>query len=152
MMGEVKRTKGFTLIEVLVSVLLLAVGLLGLASLQMVSLKNNQSAQYRTEATLAAYDIVDRMRVNRVVALAQGYDVGLGGAAAGDALAVADVTNWKLALAASFNGGDGIINTDPATGIVTVTVQWDDSRGSRKNTAAAIAAAREQQFSVSTQL
>ena len=59
-----KKNIGFTLIEVLVAMLVLAVGLLGLAGLQATSLRNNQSAYNRSQATQLAYDIADRMRAN----------------------------------------------------------------------------------------
>jgi len=58
------RAKGFTLVEVLVSMIVLSIGLLGLAGLQATSLRNNQSAYYRSQATFLAYDIADRMRAN----------------------------------------------------------------------------------------
>jgi type IV pilus assembly protein PilV len=60
-----KQYSGFTLIEVLVTVVVLAVGLLGLAGLQTASLGNNQNAYYRSQATQLAYDMADRMRANR---------------------------------------------------------------------------------------
>ncbi|MCX7101946.1 MAG: type IV pilus modification protein PilV, partial [Methylobacter sp.] len=59
-----KQTAGFTLIEVLIAMLVLAVGLLGLAGLQATSLKSNQSAYNRSQATQLAYDLADRMRAN----------------------------------------------------------------------------------------
>src|SRR5690606_35939345 len=55
---------GFSLIEVLVALLVLSVGLLGLAMLQIEGLKHNTDAYYRTQATVLAYDIMDRMRAN----------------------------------------------------------------------------------------
>lgn len=58
---------GFGLIEVLVSVLILAIGLLGLAGLQTQSLKFNNEAFFRSQATLLAMDLADRMRANRDV-------------------------------------------------------------------------------------
>ncbi len=56
--------KGFTLIEVLVAALVLALGLLGLAGLQSNGLQHNHSAYLRTVATQMAYDLSDRMRAN----------------------------------------------------------------------------------------
>lgn len=56
---------GFSLLEVLISVAILSIGLLGLARMQTLSLQNSQSAYYRTQATLLAYDIAERVRVNR---------------------------------------------------------------------------------------
>ncbi len=59
-----KTHSGFTLIEVLIAVVLLAGALLGLAGLQARVLSNNQSAYNRSQATQLAYDIADRMRAN----------------------------------------------------------------------------------------
>ena len=59
-----KKNTGFTLIEVLIAMIVLAVGLLGLAGLQATSLRNNQSAYNRIKATQLAYEIADRMRAN----------------------------------------------------------------------------------------
>jgi len=56
---------GFTLIEVLIAVVVLSIGLLGLAGLQTAGLHSNQSANLRTQATLLAYDMIDRMRASR---------------------------------------------------------------------------------------
>ncbi len=57
---------GFTLFELLIAVLVLAVGLLGLATMQAQGLKSNNSAELRTEATFLAMDIIDRMRSTMV--------------------------------------------------------------------------------------
>jgi type IV pilus assembly protein PilV len=53
--------RGFTLIEVLVAVVILAIGLLGLAGLQATGLRSNHSAYLRSQASLQAYDIIDRI-------------------------------------------------------------------------------------------
>lgn len=65
--GLPKRESGFGLIEVLVSVLILAIGLLGLAGLQTQSLRFNNESFFRTQATLLAMDLADRMRANREI-------------------------------------------------------------------------------------
>lgn len=57
--------RGFSLIEVLVAMLILAIGLLGLAALQTQGVRFNHDAYVRTSATVLAYDIVDKMRLNR---------------------------------------------------------------------------------------
>ncbi len=56
--------QGFTLIEVLVAMLVLMIGLLGVAGMQLVSFQNNQSAYLRTQATLVAGEFLDRIRAN----------------------------------------------------------------------------------------
>ncbi|MDH3266385.1 MAG: type IV pilus modification protein PilV, partial [Gammaproteobacteria bacterium] len=73
---------GFTLIEVLVSVLVLSIGLVGVAALQGVSLKNTQSAFMRSQATALAYDLADRMRANVLSARLGLYDPGTAAAVA----------------------------------------------------------------------
>lgn len=57
--------KGFTLIEVLIALVILAVGLLGMATLLTTSLQSSQGASRRSQASTLAYDIVERMRFNR---------------------------------------------------------------------------------------
>ena len=57
--------RGFTLIEVLVSMVILAVGLLGIASLQAISLKNNQDANLFSQANALAYEMGDRIKANK---------------------------------------------------------------------------------------
>ncbi len=57
-----KQQQGFTLIEVLVAVVVLSIGLLGLAGLQTTGLRNNQSAYYASQAAIYANDIFERMR------------------------------------------------------------------------------------------
>lgn len=58
------RQDGFTLIEVLVAVLIVAVGILGVAGMQVVSLQQNRNALLRDQALQSGNDILDRMRVN----------------------------------------------------------------------------------------
>lgn len=66
--------RGFTLLEILVAMVVLSIGLLGLAGLQAVSLRNNQIAYYRSIASQQAYDMADRMRANLVGIRAGQYD------------------------------------------------------------------------------
>lgn len=75
--------RGFSLIEVLVALLILSIGLLGLAALQTTSLKYNTDSYFRTQATYFVYDIIDRMRANSTaVSDGGGYDVPTDTAAA----------------------------------------------------------------------
>ncbi|MDF1830390.1 type IV pilus modification protein PilV [Cycloclasticus pugetii] len=140
------RQNGFSLIEVMVAVFVLAIGLLGLAGLQVASLKSNHSAQLRTEAVIHIYDIIDRMRINKQVAKAGGYDITLLGASPNSGSVVDnDLFAWKNALSASLPlgpTGGGAITT--VAGVTTITIQWDDSRGVNGNST--------QRFSMSTEL
>ena len=60
-----KQQRGMSLIEVMVSIAILASGLLGLAALQSRSIVMNQSAHYRSIAADLAADLADRIRANR---------------------------------------------------------------------------------------
>lgn len=121
---------GFTLIEVLIAVLLLSIGLLGLAALQTASLNNNSSAMIRSQANLIAYDILDRMRANTSAATQGDYQIGLSASApTGTTRADLDLQAWKAEVA-TLPGGDGAVATKAATNGNTVTawviVRWAD--------------------------
>ena len=143
------RQGGFTLLEVLIALVVLSIGLLGLAALQATSLQFNQSANVRSQATQLAYDLADRMRANRDAALAGAYD-GVGFAAEPPACAVSpqpggsianqDIAQWRNALACGLPAGTGAVTRNGE--MVTITVRWDDSRGERP----------PEQFAVTTRL
>lgn len=130
------KQSGFTLLEVLVAMLVLSIGLLGLAGLMASSMRNNQSAYHSTQATWLAYDILDRLRANRTVALAGGYGAAnaLGSpadcstAAPSGSIAAQDIAGWKNMIACALPEGDGSITITPADRHVSITVQWNDSR------------------------
>lgn len=130
------KQSGFTLLEVLVAMLVLSIGLLGLAGLMASSMRNNQSAYHSTQATWLAYDILDRMRANNAVALAGGYSTAsaLGSPAAcstaapSGSVAAQDIAGWKNMIACALPVGDGAITVTPANRQVRITVQWNDSR------------------------
>ena len=135
-----RQHRGFTLIESLVALVVLSIGLLGVAALQLASLQTNYGSSQRTQATFLAQDIVDRMRVNRDAAIAGAYDIDFGQAAPTTPanVAEADLALWKArllaTLPASHNGSadgmpDGEIASDPASETLTIRIRWDDSRG-----------------------
>lgn len=64
-MRSLNHNRGFSLIEVLIALLVLAVGLLGMASLMLTSMQSNEGAAQRSAAVVLAYDLVERMRSNR---------------------------------------------------------------------------------------
>lgn len=145
------KQSGFTLLEVLVALLVMSIGLLGLAGLMASSMRNNLSASHRTQAIWQAYDIVDRMRANRAVAITAtgGYVTALGAATCSAAVPTGtvpqqDIAAWKNQLACVLPAGDGSIAVDPATRETTVVIQWNDSRGTQ--------GVANQTFTVNTQL
>lgn len=122
--------KGFTLIEVLVTVILLSGGLLGLAALQGTAVKAGHNAYLRSQATMQAYDIVDRMRANAgadaVNAPSYVIDIGTAAGTTPTTQAGRDLLQWKANMANSLPQGDGSIAV--AAGVVTVVVQWSDRK------------------------
>lgn len=66
---NITRSKGFNLIEILVTMLIMAVGLLGISALQFRGLQYSQDAYVRSQVNFLAYDIADRIRLNRANAL-----------------------------------------------------------------------------------
>lgn len=144
------KNTGFTLIEVLIAMLVLAVGLLGLAGLQATSLRNNQSAYNRSQATQLAYDLADRMRANVTAAIttstyttilplstatAKANCLTTAGCIPAD-MAENDLYEWNCAVAggcennippilATLPSGTGTI-ASPAAGVFTITITWDD--------------------------
>jgi len=142
---------GMTLIEILVSLLILAVGLLGMAGLQTVSLRNTQSGYQRTQAAILSTDIVERVRANLQGVEAGSYDNTAGAVTAAcnslagctaAQMAANDVAEWRLALAATLPLGQGTVCADAtpddgtplapacdgAGDVFAVKIWWDSDR------------------------
>lgn len=145
-----RRSNGFTLVEVLVTLLVLSIGLMGIAKLLLVSSRANDSAYLRTQATALAYSILDSMRANRQSAVSGQYavsdsttltDPGATCSAVASpcdsaTIAKVDLWQWKNDLTTNLGPtGLGTITTtnvtDPVTGATdvtaTITVTWNDS-------------------------
>lgn len=126
------KQAGTSLIEILVTILIVSFGLLGVAGVVGNGLKNSHGSYGRTQASILAADITDRMRANRADAEAAGLPYNLAIDAAtptGTSIAQQDLIAWRTALAAALPAGTGAVSMDAATKKVTVTVRWDDSRG-----------------------
>lgn len=128
-----RRSRGLTLVEILVALLILSIGLLGLTGMQTLSLKFNTSAYQRTQATMLAYGMADRMRANRQAALDNQYNDGFGepqacGAPSGDGtVPQQDLAAWRSELACSLPGSTGsIVRETPGGNEFRVIVRWDD--------------------------
>lgn len=117
-----RRQRGFSMIEVLIAVLILAIGLLGMAHMQASGMRSTHGAYLRTQATFLTGDILDSMRANVTPARAGSYDVAFGGTGTGGTVEGDDLIAWKAALAAALPAGDGQITTTGSD--VTVEVSW----------------------------
>ncbi len=131
--------RGVSMIEVLVTVIVLAIGLLGLAGLQLNSLRFTYSAYQTSQVTVLTYDILDRMRANAGAARTGAYDIAIGAQPGASSctgsgancsstdMASADLFEWKQSLAAVLPAGDGEVTRNGD--LFIITIQWDDSRG-----------------------
>lgn len=128
-MYRVAMQKGFSLLEVLVALLILSVGLIGLAGLQLTGVQNGRDAYYRSQAIVLAYDIADRMRANQQGVEDGDYHLNAGTLTAAcrtsagcsaSQLAGDDVALWRNSVANVLPDGDAVvcvdIAVDPDTG------------------------------------
>ncbi|KTD74717.1 type IV pilus modification protein PilV [Legionella waltersii] len=144
------KYKGMTLLEILISVVVLSVGLLGIASMLLVSNKANNSSYAKLQAVQAAYDMFDRIRANSKVALTGSYNVSNIGSngyptsvstpavlcnssiCTPAQLAQYDSWYWLTKIVSALPSGSGSVTTALAGGagntVVTVTVQWNDAQ------------------------
>ncbi|UTA47335.1 type IV pilus modification protein PilV [Simiduia sp. 21SJ11W-1] len=137
------KQRGVTLIEILVTVAIMAVGLLGLGAMQLLGLKNINNSQYRTQASLLAYDMAERMRSNPAGVRDGHYDAVTNAATkptctvcSTEQMAQLDAFEWNALITEDIKKG-GL--PDTAAGTVTkngnqwdVTVSWDEQ--TRDNT------------------
>ncbi len=120
-----RRAAGFTLVEVLVTLVIFAFGMLGVAGLQMISLSNMDSAQYRSVASLKTSEMAERIRANP--------GLNYSGVAGADhncrtshydsrnatpanctpaQMAADDIRDWNTELADRLPGGSGVVCYD----------------------------------------
>lgn len=147
-MNEPAYTAGFTLLEALVTIVIVSIGLLGLLGLQSVSVVNTQVSAARTQATFAADSIADRMRANRAGVANNEYagiDTGSepsvlcddGNTCTPRQMAVYDTYIWNKSLGDQSDNGRGLLpngkgaieclETDGSACLrYRVTVSWDE--------------------------
>lgn len=110
------RGGGFSLVEVLVTVAIVAIALVGIAATQLVGLRGNQSAYYVTQATFAAYEVADLLRANRGAVVAGGLTTG-------------QVAVWRTHVRNLLPEGDLEMHLlNPGRNEVRIVVSWLDEK------------------------
>ena len=134
--------RGFTLLEVLIAIVVLSFGLLGLAGIQAVGIKNTTDANLRTLAIQQAYDMADRIRANTVGTTAGAYDNitatipsdpgCITSGCSATQLRDYDQRLWNTNNAGMLPSGKGTVNAVALTAIPNkqylITVMWDEAR------------------------
>ncbi len=136
---KMQWSRGFTLLEVLIALIIMAIGSLGLGQLQLISLKNNQSSYFRSQANLLASDMIDRMRINSSVAhLYLGTVVGTDSGTEAQCtqckdpstpclpsqLVALDLCGWQVQLAKLRTGATAVVSKH--NGVYSISISWDD--------------------------
>ncbi|WP_227977693.1 type IV pilus modification protein PilV [Arenimonas daejeonensis] len=123
---------GASLLEVLIAVLILAIGMLGIAALQAMTLKNTRGAAERTTAVIQSYAMMDMLRANRGAAVAGNYNQGYLCEAPEDPAAsqiAGDMDRWIAQLQQSMGPtACGRITCGAQT--CTIGIRWNDERAS----------------------
>jgi len=135
------QQNGFTMVETLISMVVLSIGLLGLAGLQASSLRNNNSAYMRTQATILANDMLDRLRANAVGLSAGSYNSvnTMSASTPSDPNCITsgcttaqivqyDIWNWGQNVSTLLPSAGGTVVGNGANSVFTITVMWDDAR------------------------
>ena len=123
-------SKGFSLLEVLVSMFILSIGLLGLMSLQLMSLQTSNNSSFRTQATIAAYDMSERIRANMdgIDSYKSISSTASGSACSGtcsvDQRVANDIKEWKDYLSSIPEGKGMVAESATATDGLDITVTW----------------------------
>lgn len=149
--------QGFTLLEVLIALLIFSLGLLGMAGLMVLSVRTNQSAYLRTQASFLAQSMIDRIRANlgQIDTYATSYPItGSDPCASGAVCSPADIAThdavlWSTQLSDSLPNASAEIQCDgallgvgtqvgiaPLDGQCTMTIQWSESSLDRSSSAA----------------
>jgi type IV pilus assembly protein PilV len=123
-----KRQIGFSLVEVLIAVLIMAIGMLGIAAMQAAALKNSGSAMERSQAVIQTYSYLDLLRAKRADAVTSKLDLAMTCDEENLPSTSVEQRNWISQLHQTL-GPESCGAVDClGGGKCTITVQWDDSR------------------------
>lgn len=141
MPNRVNRQQGFSLIEVLIALIVMSVGMLGIAGLYVQSLQAGRTSMFRHQAVALAGDVADRIRANPTAGISYADPTGAdNGCVATGAdcdtagMALHDVWLWKQQAGTSLpgsavtGGGDVTVQFDDAVipPLYTITVSWEE--------------------------
>ena len=121
-----------TLVEAMIALLVISVGLLGIASLQLTAMNQNTSSLNHSQAVWYAYNMSDRIRANMPqYANYDGIDTSnsysqdcTNNRCSPGQLRTADAADWST-MVSNLPGGRGII--DDGNDGLEITVMWDDN-------------------------
>jgi type IV pilus assembly protein PilV len=142
MLIELRKQRGVGLIEVLVTLLVLSVGLLGLAALQNTALRFSHTAMLESQAQFLIRDLIDSMRVAGAVnakefevnftdsATAAPINCKTSNCSSAKALALWSLEQWRSNVSALLPRGEvEIRRTNATSNEYMVTIRYDDLRG-----------------------
>jgi type IV pilus assembly protein PilV len=136
--ARMRRQRGASMIELLVSIVIFAFGMLGLVGLQTKTLAYGQSGLYRSQAAALTDDIMDRMRTDRANAKLNAWNTVFTDAASsftGTTIADTDRKDWKQQVETLLPGGQAQIEADTGNpGYWVITIQWDETRAGGSST------------------
>ncbi|MBS0613321.1 MAG: type IV pilus modification protein PilV [Proteobacteria bacterium] len=129
-----RPVRGFTMVEALVALVVLAVGMLGMAGLYVTTLRSGSSAIYRMQAINLATDMADRIRANHNANLfyndAPANNPCFGAVATVDCtpeqMAQSDLFQWNAQLTQMLPSGTGTVAVNGASApyTYTITINW----------------------------
>jgi len=114
---SINKQSGFTMIEVLVSVLIFAIGLLGIAGLQSLGMRMTRDADLMGQANLLVVSMADKMRGDSAIA-------------SGGTVSAADIAIWNTEIQKYLPSASGSVTS--ASNIHTITVNWTESQDSNQ--------------------
>jgi len=126
------RQRGVSLVESMIALLVISIGLLGIAALQITSMKQNNSALHHSQAVWIGYNVADRIRANFTqfdsyagISTSSSYSQDcVSGPCSAAQLVVADAADWVTAMQI-LPGGLGIISS-PSANELLISIMWDD--------------------------
>lgn len=132
---ELAKQSGFSLIEALVSLIVISVGMIGIASLYGQGLGASRTALYRTQAVTMVADMADRIRANRSATIVyeaagadRSCDPGGNKNCTPAEIANQDIWAWAARVGATLPAGVGTVSVDTTTPpTYTISVTWTET-------------------------